>query len=102
MKKYICTKIVPEEKYYEVYINADSNDADYISTSEEYTQEEFDEIIDEIINLRDNYGKSHELECYQNDMELPIPHSDWGRCHSLKDIKVTLYDTDGCVYDVKF
>ena len=82
MKNYNLVKKVPKEKYYEVYINADSNDADYISTKTKYSQEEFDEVVDELKNLRDNYGGSHELEDFEDETdEINIPCSVWGCCH---------------------
>lgn len=99
---YKLIKKVPKTRYYEVYINADSNDGDYISRTEKCSQKRFDEIVNELINMRDNYGKSHEFEDYPNSMDLDIPYSDWGCCHTLEDLTVTMYDVDGYVYNVEF
>lgn len=38
-----------------VTIIADSNDGDYISETETYSKDEFEMILPELINLRDNY-----------------------------------------------
>jgi len=99
--KYKSTKKVPKEKYYEVYINADSNDADYISRTSNYSQKEFDEIVDALIDLINNYDGEHELEDYPNDMELSIPNSDNGCCHTLEELTITMYDIDGYVYGIE-
>lgn len=98
---YKIKKKVPKKKYYSVYINADSNDGDYISTTTDYSQEEFDEIVDELINLKNNYCTNHLLSKYPNEMDLNIPCSDWGRCHSLAEVEVILYDIDGFIYEVE-
>lgn len=103
MKNYNLVKQIPEEKYYEVFIEADSNDADYISTKNKYSQEEFDEIVDELKNIRDNYGDAQELENYEpSELDIYIPSSEWGVCHTLEEITVTMFDVDGFVYNVEF
>lgn len=101
MKRYTLTKMVPKTRYFEVYLDADANDGDYISTKTEYTEEEFESIIDDLINLRDNYSGSHRLSSYSDDTELDIPTSEWGGyCHTLVQLVIRMYDTDGCVYEV--
>lgn len=101
--KYKLEQIIPKKKYYEVYIKADSNDGDYITTIQKYDQEYFDEVVDEIINLKNNYMGSHQLENYHNVMDLDIPYNGWdGYCHTLEKLKVTMYDVDGKIYNVVF
>ena len=90
-----------KEKTFRVIIEADSNDADYITTDETYNEKEFNEVIDELIDLKNNYGGRHQLEDFENDW-LTIPRSEWGRCHSLTGLEVTCEDIDGTVYDVEF
>lgn len=103
MSKYEIEKIKTKEKYYEVYINADSNDGDYISRKERFSQEQFDEVIDGLIDLQNNYSESHQLENYPNKYDLSIPYNGWdGYCHSLEELTVKMYDTDGIIYNVKF
>lgn len=97
---YTLKKIVPKEKFYRVYINADSNAEDYISTIEIYDQETFDAVAKELKNLKDNYSKSQQLKDYENIADLSIPCSDWGYCHSLEDLEVTMHDIDGFTYEV--
>jgi hypothetical protein len=102
MEKYKLTKTIPEQRIYEVYIDADSNDADYISTTTVYTQDEFDKIVDGLIDLNNNYMDYHELEEYENEYDLDIPCNSWGEyCHTLEEVKITMYDTDGYVYEVE-
>ena len=101
MKKYTLEKILPKEKYYEVYMKADANDADYVTTEEYFSQDEFDSIVDELKNLISNYGGSHKLSEYPNDCDFDIPFNGWdGYCHTLEYIDITMYDTDGYTYEV--
>lgn len=93
---------VLKEKVFRVIIKADSNDADYITTDETYTEEEFNDIIDDLINLKHNYSGRHELEDFPNESDLYIPSSEWGRCHTLEKLTVTCEDIDGIIYDVEF
>jgi hypothetical protein len=99
--KYKLEKNIPKKRYYEVTIKAEySNDADYIEGVGYYYQEEFDKIVDDIIDLKNNYSGRYELEKYEGE-ELSIPYSDYGRCHTLYSIDIMMYDTDGCSYIVK-
>ncbi len=103
MEKYkLVTRPQPVAKIFRVIIKADSNDGDYITTDEVYTEEEFNDIIDDLINLKHNYSGRYELEDYPWDNDLSIPCSDWGRCHTLEKLTVTCEDTDGTIYDVEF
>lgn len=102
MAKYKFEKVAIKERYYEVFIKADSNDADYITTTMKFDQKEFDETIDELINLKNNYGGSHELSNYPNDLDLDIPFADDSYCHTLIRLSVKMYDTDGSIYIVTF
>lgn len=100
--KYTLLKKIPTEKYYEVLIEANSNNDDYGLTVNKYTQNEFDNIIDELKNLKNNYMGDHKLETYDNLKNLDIPCVYYGYCHTLISLFVTCYDCDGCVYDVAF
>ena len=101
-KKYKLVKNIPKERYYEVTIEADSNDADYIKETERYSQEEFDKIIDDLMDLKNNYSGRHELENYFESDELPIPYTELGdKCHTLYSLAIMMYDTDGCNYIVE-
>jgi hypothetical protein len=87
-----------------VTIEADSNDADYITTRNEYEKEEFDKnIIDELIKLKRKYSGSHKLEDYKDEFDhIDLPYSEWGICHTLTELTVNHYDENGKVWDVKF
>lgn len=100
MKNYIISQSIPTKKYYEVYINADSNDGNYISTIRQYSQRRFDEIIPALIDLKQNYSEPGQLEDYATEYDISIPYSDYGSCHTLDDIRITMYDTNGYVYNV--
>lgn len=85
-----------------ITIVADSNDADYITESMDCSKTDFEELLPELINLRYNYGKNHELENYPNSMDLPIPYNGWdGCCHSLEKLIIEYIDESGKVFDVE-
>lgn len=102
MEKYTIGEVKKDKiNQFEVIIIADSNDADYITTREFYGEYVFDEyIIDELIDLIDNYSGSHELEKFCGD-NVRIPYSDWGCCHSIESIEVNYYDNNGTVRPVE-
>lgn len=108
--KYQLIEIRPKNKTFEVFIKADSNDADYISTLTSYSEEKFNKnIVDDLILLQSKYAESHKLEKFENavydtydrDTELDIPCSDFGVCHTLEELKITCIDIDGQSYNVK-
>ena len=110
MKKYKIIKTTPQERYYEILLKADSNDGNYITEIQKLSQEEFDKAIDELIILRNDFSGEHELEGfeseiiskYDRDVYLNIPCHEDQVCHTLVDIIVKMYDSDGCVYNVEF
>ena len=100
--KYNLEQLKPKEDYIEVSIEADSNDADYITNTETFTVEDFEEyVIDGLIDLKKYFG-SHELESYPNEFDLDfIPCNGWdGYCHTLESVDVKLYKSDGTVWKV--
>lgn len=125
-EKYKLTKKESvKERTFRVIISADSNDGDYISTDYTYTETEFNKgIVDLLIDLDKNYSGRHDLEEFPNSteekcdfdyncdkckrdstctvgIELDIPHSDWGICHTIQFIDITCEDLDGTLYEVK-
>jgi hypothetical protein len=103
MKKYKLEKAFPTFKYYEVYLNGDSNDADYIGTLSTLSQKEFDECINDLITLNDICNERHALEEFTTDCWcLNIPRNEYGNCHTLEKISIRMFDTDGNVYNVIF
>lgn len=84
-------------------IKADSNDADYVTETTTFSKAEFEEYLDEIKNLRDNFGGNHQLENYENPGDFNIPHDGYdGFCHSIEKLTVTYTDKDGKTWDVQF
>jgi hypothetical protein len=103
MEKYTLTK--PESKQRDkfiVTIVADSNDADYITTENTYSKEEFEETIaDALVDLQNNYGLSYQLPNYYNEHDLDIPYNGWdGYCHTLKYVQIQYIDNNGETWDV--
>lgn len=91
-----------KEKIFHVTITGDSNDGDYISRTETYVQADFDEyVIDALIDLKNNYSESHQLENYPNENDLYIPSSDWGYCHTLESIEIQCIDENGDIWNVE-
>ncbi|WP_437261253.1 hypothetical protein [Bacillus thuringiensis] len=86
-----------------ITIKADSNDGDYITEEMHYSKSDFEEILPELVNLRDNYGDNHQLENYPNPMDFNIPYNGWdGYCHSLEKLSVEYIDENGKMFDVEF
>lgn len=100
----LVEKKVNKKDVFKVTIRADSNDADYITETEYYIKEDFEEYaLKAVKDLRDNYGGSHELEDYPNEYDLSIPFNGWdGYCHSLEELSVEYIDKDGKIWDVKY
>lgn len=102
MQKFKYVEVSEEvRKKFHVIIKADSNDADYITEDEYYSLKEFEEIVDELKNLQTNYSGHHELEDYESKFDLPIPYSDWGRCHTIESIDITYLDESGKLWEVE-
>ena len=88
---------------FKLTIEADSNDGDYVTEYEYYSKGEFEDLIDEIANLRDNFGEDQELVDYPNELDLPIPYNGFdGYCHTLVILRVEYIDSEGKIWDVEF
>jgi len=102
MNKYKLIKPANKEKIFTVSIVADSNDGDYITSTEIYNESEFEEIVEELITLKKCYGDSHELEDFYNtEYNIDMPFGEGGQCHSLSYIQIHCIDEDGRYYDVE-
>ena len=102
MNKYELVKPENKEKIFTVSIVADSNDGDYITTTEAYNESEFKEIVEELIVLKKCYGNSHELEDFYNtEYNIDMPFGEGGQCHSLSYIEIHCIDENGQYYDVE-
>ena len=99
---YILRKYKPEEREYVVTITGDINDSDYITNYESYTQEEFDEIADELNCLEENFSERHKLLEYNNYKDLPIPRHTNEDCHTLISVDIMMYEPNGSAYIVMF
>lgn len=106
---YYLEKIVPEEPYYELYIDADSNDGDYISEKAAYGPEQLEwllEVYQIICKKLMGPHALHEMDEILTEEELDFleyvdfPTSDYGICHTIHDVSLKYYDTDGSVYNV--
>lgn len=97
--KYTVTRQIPKERYYEIILVGDANDGDYVTSINKYTQKEFDKAVYELYDLMKIIGKSGQLEDRTSE-HLWLPCDDYGSCHSLEKVNITMYDVDGYVYDV--
>lgn len=105
MAKYeLHEKTGEEVGQFKVTIKADSNDGDYVTTINYYSQLTFEShIIDGLIELKYEYDGDHQLEDYTNNYDLDIPYNGWdGNCHTLEELNVEFTDDDGKVWDVIF
>ncbi|QNR65381.1 hypothetical protein IAQ67_15925 [Paenibacillus peoriae] len=103
MSKYTLSKPRKEaQDCFMVTIVADSNDADYITTTQTYSSKEFNGVIvDELIQLKNNYSGSHQLEDCPLGEYIDIPFNGYdGFCHSLESLTITYVDEDGYTWDV--
>lgn len=93
---------ISQRNKFTVTINADSNDGDYVTTINTYDKNIFKaHIINELIELKENYSGSHELEDCPLGEWIDIPFNGYdGFCHTLKYIKVTYVDEEGFTWDV--
>lgn len=102
--KYLLQKKDPKnQEKYKVTIVGDSNDADYITTIEYYTQSDFDEyVIDGLSRLKRDYSGRHQLEDFQSQEDyIAIPFNGYGgNCHSLESLTVEYMDKNNTLWDV--
>ena len=102
MKKYKLIKPSNKEKIFTVSIEADSNDGDYITATDSYTESEFEEIVEELIRLKKYYSESHQFEkFYDTEYEINLPFSEYGRCHTLSSINIYCIDENGQYFEVE-
>ena len=101
MAKYTLDK-PSKRNIFIVTIKADSNDADYVTNTDTFSKEEFEEYgLDALIDLKENYGGRHELSDYHNDCDLRIPYNGYdGFCHTVTELKIQYIDDDGMTWDV--
>jgi len=93
-----------KEKTFRVIIVADSNDADYITEDTTYTEQEFNDSVNILIDLIKNHSGRHEFENFRNETEegyIEVPYCEYGSCHTLKSIEITCEDVDGIIYNVE-
>lgn len=102
MTKYEVHELpMTERERFVVSLKADSNDADYITTIESYTVNDFENnIVDELIDLKKNHSGEHELESYWSDW-LNIPHGEHDICHTLVEIDIKFIDENAVMWEVE-
>ena len=102
MNKYKLIKPTNKGKIFTVTMEADSNDGDYITATSDYTELEFEEIVDELIRLKKYYSDSHQFEDFYNtEYNIDIPYSEYGRCHTLSSIEIYCIDENGQYFEVE-
>lgn len=93
----------------ELYIKADSNDADYISETNIISIKEFEEVLPilrKILNYKD-WNNWEDNKKYLTDDEIMlvsdyIPYCEYGKCHSVEEIKIWYLCSDDSVrHEVK-
>lgn len=97
-KRYeIREKFCDRTASFRLTITADANDADYVTETEYFSREDFEEfVIDEILLIKREYSEPHQLPKYPNEFDIYIPYNGWdGPCHSLKGLTVEYIDQSG-------
>jgi len=99
MEKYKLKEVShPKERYYEAYFEGDENDSDYVSHIEKYSQTEFDEIVDDLIELSEIMDDD---DIQPRDYDGNVNLGSVGYCHTFCEFTIKMYDTDGKVYNVE-
>lgn len=107
--KIVKTPNMPKENYYTISITADSNDGDYITDITNLSEKSFNKAIPVLELLFTEYMGHHGLEQYYEDYDegivdydidefFDIPYGEMGPCHSIENISIMFYDTDGKSY----
>lgn len=85
-----------QEKLFQVSITAEYLCDGQLTTTQEYSAEEFNnKIIYNLLDLLNNYSKKHQLIEYPDKDDLFLSNK---TCHSLIDIQVIMTDTNGNLY----
>lgn len=101
VKKDSVKKITP---YYEVFIEGDWNDADYVSSVDTYNQEQFNEVVFQLVILNsDPMDGEYGLDYSKYDMlSLPSGYPDGCGLHTITEIRVKYFDKNNICHDVEF
>lgn len=85
-----------QEKLFQVSITAEYLCDGQLTTTQEYSAEEFNnKIIYNLLDLLNNYSKKHQLIEYPDKDDLFLSNK---TCHSLIDIQVIMIGTNGNLY----
>jgi hypothetical protein len=99
-KLYTIVKKLPKKPYYIVRTSGDWNDADYVYNSQEYSQKEFDEIVEILIHFDNFYNESSEGYSYDLYDDIPVPIGYECSCHTAGIDSIEYHDADGVVSEV--
>lgn len=94
-------KKVTGKEVFIVKMVGDCNDGDYITTEQEMSREQFESVVDELINIQNNFMSDWALKEYDNERDLDIPMTEWSEnCHTLEKLEVTHIGMTGKHHDV--
>mgnify|MGYP003289602814 CR=1 FL=1 len=86
---------------FEVIIVADSNDGDYTTTRNFYSEDVFEMyLIDELVELLGKHSCAYGLESFDFNGYLDMPHGEYEPCHTLESVEVNYYDNTGTIRPV--
>lgn len=114
------------EPYYELEVEMDSNDGDYIRETVSFSKSEWEKLPEFFFLMLSYLGQGysgkfshgndwgdyygHHWEDNKHDLREEIDifadhwdcmcYSDWGCCHSFSDLTLKYYDEDNCQHDV--
>lgn len=96
-KLYEIVKKVPKEPYYVVRTSGDWNDGDYVDDVQNYSQEEFDNIVEILIHFDNFYSENYDYDLYY---DIPVPSGFECNCHKAGIDSIEYHDIDGTVSEV--
>ena len=101
MRKYTMTKRKCEGLF-RVTITADLNDGDYMTDVTEYTEDAFEGVLDELIELNKLVGVHDAIYEYETsyDVNIPFEGQSGQSCHTLESLKIEYISSDSVIYDV--
>lgn len=107
VKGYKLKLNAPTSDYFEVRFKADSNDGDYVTTTTRLSVDKFNaDGVKALNKLLTKYRGANKLEnIYDKDSWISdiidVPNGECGVCHTLTELQVKLYKTDGTIYIVE-
>ena len=106
MRKYKMTLRKPIKNFLRLTLIGDVNDADYITSTTDFDIENFETALEALYICQNKLLGSYKLENYCNLCtinegyildEIDLPRCEDRLCHTLKEVMLEKYHTDGTI-----